>query len=63
MLDEADRSASACIRCAWCDGYPCLVHAKADADIIAVRPLLDGQRDAAVNAEVVKLETDPPGAR
>ena len=41
LLDEAHRAASICIRCAWCDGYPCLVHAKSDAEIIAVRPLLD----------------------
>ena len=48
MLDEADRARSACIRCAWCDGYPCLVHAKADAEVIAVRPLLDyAERHAA----------------
>jgi len=26
MLNEADRAQSACIRCKWCDGYPCLVH-------------------------------------
>ena len=38
LLDESDRSRSHCIRCAWCDGYPCLVHAKADAEIMAVRP-------------------------
>ena len=41
LLDEADRPGSTCIRCAWCDGYPCLVHAKSDAETIAVRPLLD----------------------
>jgi choline dehydrogenase-like flavoprotein len=41
MLDEADRAKSTCIRCTWCDGYPCLVHAKSDAEIIAVRPILD----------------------
>jgi hypothetical protein len=28
---------STCIRCTWCDGYPCLVHAKSDAEVIAVR--------------------------
>jgi hypothetical protein len=28
LLDEERRAASACIRCATCDGYPCLVHAK-----------------------------------
>ncbi len=41
LLDEADRDRSTCIRCTWCDGYPCLVHAKADAETIAVRPILD----------------------
>ena len=62
MLDEADRARSACIRCAWCDGYPCLVHAKADAEVIAVRPVLDLPNvSLLVNAEVVKLETDPIG--
>ena len=40
LLDESDRNRSQCIRCAWCDGYPCMVHAKADADVIAVRPIL-----------------------
>lgn len=63
LLDEADRPASQCIRCATCDGYPCLVHAKADADIIAVRPLLDMPTVTLLTrAEVVRLETDP-GAR
>ena len=33
-------AASDCIRCAWVDGSPCLVHAKCDAEVIAVRPLL-----------------------
>ncbi len=62
MLDEADRPRSACIRCAWCDGYPCLVHAKADAEVIGVRPLLDQPNvTLLVNAEVVRLETDPGG--
>ena len=41
LLDEADRRRSTCIRCTWCDGYPCLVHAKSDAETIAVRPILD----------------------
>jgi choline dehydrogenase-like flavoprotein len=62
LLDEADRPASHCIRCATCDGYPCLVHAKADADVIAVRPLLDRPNVTLLtNAEVVRLETDPAG--
>ncbi|HXW44700.1 MAG TPA: GMC family oxidoreductase [Streptosporangiaceae bacterium] len=62
LLDEADRPASTCIRCAWCDGYPCMVHAKADAEVIAVRPLLDLPNVTLLTgAEVVRLETDPSG--
>jgi choline dehydrogenase-like flavoprotein len=62
LLDEHRRPVSACIRCATCDGYPCLVHAKADADIIAVRPLLDMPNVTLLTgAEVVRLETDPGG--
>ena len=62
LLDEAERARSACVRCAWCDGYPCLVHAKSDAETIAVRPLLDQANfTLLVDAEVVKLETDGSG--
>ena len=62
LLDEADRAKSACIRCTWCDGYPCLVHAKADAETIAVRPILDLPNvTLLVDAEVVRLETDAGG--
>jgi choline dehydrogenase-like flavoprotein len=62
MLNEAHRAMSTCIRCTWCDGYPCLVHAKSDAESIAVRPILDEPNvTLLVNAEVTKLETDPSG--
>ncbi len=62
MLDEAQRPKSACIRCAWCDGYPCLVHAKSDAEVIAVRPLLGrGNVTLLTGAEVTKLETGESG--
>jgi choline dehydrogenase-like flavoprotein len=62
LLDEADRPRSTCIRCAWCDGYPCLVHAKSDAEVIAVRPLLDRTNVTLLcGAEVTKLETDGSG--
>ncbi|MGO9873480.1 MAG: GMC oxidoreductase [Acidimicrobiia bacterium] len=62
LLDEADRAKSACIRCTWCDGYPCLVHAKSDAETIAVRPALSHPNvTLLVNAEVVQLETNPAG--
>jgi choline dehydrogenase-like flavoprotein len=62
MLDEADRADSRCIRCQTCDGFPCLVHAKCDAEVIAVRPAL---RHANVtllrNAKAVRLETNASG--
>jgi choline dehydrogenase-like flavoprotein len=62
MLNEAHRAMSTCIRCTWCDGYPCLVHAKSDAESIAVRPILDEPNvTLLVNAEVRRLETDPSG--
>ena len=62
LLNEAERPASTCIRCAWCDGYPCMVHAKADAEVIAVRPILDMPNITLLrNAEVTRLETDPSG--
>jgi choline dehydrogenase-like flavoprotein len=62
MLDEADRSRSACIRCTWCDGYPCLVHAKSDAEVVAVRPALGRDNVTLMTgAEVARLETDSAG--
>lgn len=62
LLDEGERARSTCIRCTWCDGYPCLVHAKADAETMAVRPILDHPNvTLLVDAEVTALETDPSG--
>ncbi|MBV9919448.1 MAG: GMC family oxidoreductase [Pseudonocardia sp.] len=62
LLNEADRARSTCIRCSWCDGYPCLVHAKSDAEVIAVRPVLGRDNVTLLTrAEVTKLETDPSG--
>ena len=30
-----------CLRCHTCDGFPCKVHAKHDAEVCAVRPVID----------------------
>ena len=38
--DEAAPLESKCVRCDTCDGYPCLVHAKSDADINCIRQIL-----------------------
>ncbi len=40
LLDESNMPFSPCVRCIDCDGYPCAVLAKSDADTIAVRPAL-----------------------
>ena len=62
MLDEAEPASSTCIRCATCDGFPCLMHAKADADVIAVRPSLRQPNVTLLrNAAVRRLETDGSG--
>ncbi|MDE2398404.1 MAG: GMC family oxidoreductase [Burkholderiales bacterium] len=62
LLDEADPPHSRCIRCNTCDGYPCLVHAKADAEVIAVRPALEHPNVTLLtNAFVQRLQTDAGG--
>ena len=40
MLDESNMPFSACMRCDNCDGFPCIVHAKSDAEVLGVRPAI-----------------------
>jgi choline dehydrogenase-like flavoprotein len=62
MMDERNMAYSTCIRCQTCDGFPCLVHAKSDAEIVAVRPALEFPNVTLLrNAEAVKLETNTKG--
>ena len=62
MLAEADMPNSACVRCATCDGFPCLVHAKSDAEVLGVRPALAQPNVHLVtHAEAVGLETNAAG--
>jgi choline dehydrogenase-like flavoprotein len=62
MLDESKPHASPCIRCATCDGYACLVHAKSDAQVVAVDPALRHSNVSLLtNALVTRLETNPTG--
>jgi choline dehydrogenase-like flavoprotein len=61
-LDAANPPYSACIRCSSCDGFPCLVHAKSDAEVLGVRPALEHANVTLLtNARAVKLETDAAG--
>src|SRR5207253_4480471 len=62
MLDERNMAYSTCIRCQTCDGFPCLVHAKSDAEVVAVRPALELANVTLLrNAIAVKLETNAAG--
>jgi choline dehydrogenase-like flavoprotein len=62
MLDESNMPYSTCVRCQDCDGFPCLVHAKSDAEVIAVRPALEHPNVTLLtNAEAVALNTDGGG--
>jgi choline dehydrogenase-like flavoprotein len=62
MLEEQDMPFSACVRCATCDGFPCLVHAKSDAEVLGVRPAITHRNVTLMtNAQAVRLETDDAG--
>jgi choline dehydrogenase-like flavoprotein len=62
MIDERDPRNSKCIRCDTCDGFPCLVNAKADAQVICVDPALEHPNVSLLtNARVTRLETNPSG--
>ena len=61
-LNEVDRLMSSCIRCDTCDGFPCLVNAKSDADVTCIRPSLDQENITLITeAKVVKLNTNEAG--
>ncbi len=64
------REGGRCIRCKTCDGFPCQVLAKGDADVCCVRPAIansNGRAYAAVTlwvrTKALRLLTDPPGRR
>jgi len=62
MLDETNRRTSTCIRCNTCDGFPCLVDAKSDAQVCAVDPALKHSNVTLVtNAKAERLLTDASG--
>jgi len=62
QLDERKRHASKCIRCSTCDGFPCLVYAKSDAQVLCVDPALEYPNvNLVTNALVKRLETDVSG--
>jgi choline dehydrogenase-like flavoprotein len=62
MLNESDMPYSKCVRCQNCDGFPCVVHAKSDAEVISVRPALEHSNVTLLTgAEAVRLLTNTAG--
>jgi choline dehydrogenase-like flavoprotein len=62
MLDEQCAHDSHCIRCSTCDGFPCLVQAKSDAHVVAVKPALQHPNVTLLtDACVERIETSATG--
>jgi choline dehydrogenase-like flavoprotein len=62
LIDEARPQLSACVRCATCDGYPCITNGKADSQVVCVDPALRHPNVTLLTgALVTRLETDPSG--
>jgi choline dehydrogenase-like flavoprotein len=55
--------ASACIRCAAFDGFPCLTNGKADSQIVCIDPMVKFHPNVTLltNAYVTTLDTDAAG--
>jgi choline dehydrogenase-like flavoprotein len=63
QLDEQNQKTSKCIRCDTCDGHPCLIDAKSDAQTLCVDPALRFPNvTLETNAHVERLETNPLGS-
>ncbi len=61
-LDEKNPRTSRCIRCNTCDGFPCLINAKSDAQLMCVDPALAYSNVTLLtNAKATKLETSASG--
>src|SRR5438034_41001 len=63
MLDEKNPHKSRCIRCGTCDGFACLVGAKADAQVVCVDEAIKHPNVTLLTNSLVKrLETDASGS-
>ena len=62
MLNENQPQFGTCIRCQTCDGFPCLLGAKSDAEVMGVRPALEHSNVTLLtDARAIKLNTDASG--
>lgn len=58
------RKGGPCVRCRTCDGFPCMVDAKCDADVMAIRPVVgDGRVRLMTGAAVQSLDSSSDGRR
>lgn len=58
------RPGGACVRCHTCDGFPCLLDAKSDAEVCALRPALhSGNVKLLTRTMVTRLRTGSNGRR
>jgi choline dehydrogenase-like flavoprotein len=58
------RAGGACIRCATCDGFPCMVDAKSDAETCGVDPAIaTGHARLLTGMRVRRIVTDASGRR
>ena len=56
------REGGACVRCNTCDGFPCKVHAKSDAEVCCIRPSLQSATVTLwTNTYAIRLITDESG--
>lgn len=63
-IDEKNPAKSLCVRCATCDGFPCLVDAKSDSQHICLMKILDQDNvHLLTNAKATKLVTDQTGKK
>ena len=61
-LNEENMAFSKCVRCETCDGFPCLVQAKGDAEMMGVRPAIEHSNVTLItDAKAVKLNTNANG--
>ena len=61
-LNEKDAFLSECIRCNTCDGFPCFIDAKSDADVNCIRPMMGNANVRLVTeAKVTRLHTSASG--
>jgi choline dehydrogenase-like flavoprotein len=62
MRDDQNPRTSKCIRCGTCDGFPCLLGAKSDAQVCCVEPALTRPNVTLLtNAFVKRLSTSASG--